>query len=92
MIGNILMDAARQGYSIEDIKESVVKMLNPFFQNENSLTKYACNSQLLSIFEFFVRYQYDNEFEKGVKIITEFYRNINRSKMKIKCRVFEKTK
>lgn len=31
MIDDMLIDAARQGYSPDDIKEAVVKVLQPYF-------------------------------------------------------------
>lgn len=74
MIDKMLMYAAKQGYSPSDIKEAVVKMLKPYFEHEEALNKYACDSQILSAFEFFVRYHYENEFAQGVKTITDYYK------------------
>jgi len=78
MIDEMLIDAAGQGYSPEDIKESVVKILDPYFEHADSLRKYACDSQLLSGFEFFIRYHHDTEFAEGVKLITDFYKDVNK--------------
>lgn len=79
MIDNMLMDVARQGYSPEDIKKAVVKVLEPYFTHIDALNRYACDSQLLSAFEFFVRYYNENEFAQGIKAVINCYKiaNIN---------------
>ena len=64
MIEEMLIDIAEQGYSPEDIKGAVIKVLQPFFDNIESLNQYACEIQLLSAFEFFIRYHYESEFKQ----------------------------
>lgn len=54
MVEDILIDASKEGYSTNDIIESVVKMLQPYFTHIDILKKYACDSQLLSAYDFFV--------------------------------------
>lgn len=72
----MLINAAEQGYSPEDIKGAVIKVLQPFFDNSESLNRHASESQLLSAFEFFIRYHYENEFEYGVKSVLDCYKNV----------------
>lgn len=72
----MFINAALQGYTSADIKETVVKMLNPYFEHSDSLNKHACDSQLLPVFEFFVRYYYDEEFSHGIKSITDYYKDV----------------
>ena len=67
MIEEILIEIAEQGYSPKDIKDTVIKVLHPFFDNSDSLNQYACESQLLSAFEFFIRYHYESEYSCAVK-------------------------
>ncbi len=78
MIEEMLVDIAEQGYSSEDIKGAVIEVLQPFFDNIESLNQYACESQLLSAFEFFIRYHYESEFEHGVKSVLDCYKNAYR--------------
>ena len=77
MIDDMLIDVARQGYSSDDIKDAVVKVLQPYFTHMDVLNKYACDSQLLSAFEFFVRYYNESEFSQGIKEVTDCYKNAN---------------
>lgn len=77
MIDEMLMDVAKQGYSPEDIKEAVVKVLQPYFTHKEVLNKYACDSQLLSSFEFFVRYYKDSAFSQGINEVINCYKNAN---------------
>lgn len=41
MIDDMLIDVARQGYSSDDIKDAVVKVLQPYFTHMDVLNKYA---------------------------------------------------
>ncbi len=75
----MLADIAEQGYSSGDVKETVIQVLRPFFDNDNSLDQYACYGQLLSIFEFFIRYHYQSEFEQGVKLVLDCYKRANQN-------------
>ena len=77
MIDDMLIDVAGQGYSSDDIKDAVVKVLQPYFTHMDVLNKYACDSQLLSAFEFFVRYYNESEFSQGIKEVTDCYKNAN---------------
>ena len=77
MIDDMLIDVARQGYSSDDIKDAVVKVLQSYFTHMDVLNKYACDSQLLSAFEFFVRYYNESEFSQGIKEVTDCYKNAN---------------
>lgn len=77
MIDDMLIDAARQGYSPDDIREAVVKVLQPYFTHRDALNKYACDSQLLSTFEFFVRYYKESEFSQGIREVIDCYKKAN---------------
>lgn len=77
MTGDMLADAVRQGYSQNAIKEAVVKVLQPYFTHMSVLDKYACNSQILSAFEFFVRYYKEDEFSQGIKEVIDCYKRAN---------------
>lgn len=77
MIDDMLIDAARQGYSPDDIKEAVVKVLQPYFTHMDALNKYACDSQFLSAFEFFVRYYKESEFSQGIREVIDCYKKAN---------------
>lgn len=77
MIDDMLIDAARQGYSPDDIKEAVIRVLQPYFTHVDVLNKYACDSQILSAFEFFIRYYKENEFSQGINEVTDCYKNAN---------------
>ena len=79
MIEEMLIDIAEQGYSPKDIKDTVIKVLHPFFDKSDSLNQYACESQLLSAFEFFIRYHYKSEFEQGVKSVIACYKKANKN-------------
>ena len=78
MIEEMLIDIAERGYSSEDIKGAGINVLQPFFDNMESLNQYACESQLLSAFEIFIRYHYESEFEHGVKLVLDCYKNAYR--------------
>jgi hypothetical protein len=71
----MLLDAAKQGYWPKDIKEAVVEVLQPYFTHIDVLNKYACDSQLLSSFEFFIRYHNESAFSQGVKLVIDCYKN-----------------
>lgn len=77
MIGDMLMDAVSDGYSPDDIKEAVVKVLQPYFTHIDVLNKYAYNSQILSAFEFFFRYDKESEFLQGINEVTTCYKYAN---------------
>lgn len=77
MIDSMLIDAVKNGYSAEEIKQAVVEVLKPYFVHEDVLNKFACDSQLLSVFEFFVRYNYEPEFVKGIKMVLDCYKSAN---------------
>lgn len=79
MIDEMLIDAARQGYSPDDIKEVVVKVLQPYFTHMDALKKYACDSQILSAFEFFVRYYKESEFSEGIMEVINCYKKANKN-------------
>ena len=74
LIPDMLIDAYKMGYSKEDLKECVVKILSPYFVNKNALYKYWCEAKLLSVFEFTVRYHYDESFPAEMEWVLKIYR------------------
>lgn len=78
MIGDMLSDAVQKGYSPDDIKKKVVETLEPYFTHVDALNKYAYNSQILSAFEFFLRYENENEFFQGIGEVIECYKKANK--------------
>lgn len=74
-IDKILYEASVAGYTPTDIKESTLNVLSPYFDNKNALYKFACEGQILSIFEFFVKYHYDKKFTDGIRHVLECYKN-----------------
>lgn len=65
-IVDMLYDSVDAGYTPSEIKESVVKLLGPFFNNTEMLVQHACSSEILSVYEFMIRYYYDPAFLLGV--------------------------
>ena len=78
MIEEMLTDLADQGADATDIRYAVMQTLQPYFSHIESLNRYALDSQILSAFEFFVRYNHDVEFRQGVSAVLDLYRDAKR--------------
>ena len=74
LIPDMLIDVYEMGYSTDELKECVIKILSPFFVNKNALNEYWCEAKLLSVFEFTVRYHYDKAFPGEMESILKIYR------------------
>lgn len=70
----MLQDLTQQGYSTEDIKKAVVDTLSPFFDHPEKASLYWTSSELLSVFEFMIRYHYDQEFKDGFSEVLSLYK------------------
>ncbi len=73
--GSILTDIAQQGYSIEQLKEACRRALSPYFNNKDILSKYWTCGELLSAFEYVIRYYYDTTFREGLSDVLSLYRS-----------------
>lgn len=74
-IDKMLYEASVKGYTTRDIKESILNVLSPFFDNKEALHKFACEGQMLSIFEFFIKYHYDEAFVDGINHVLKCYKD-----------------
>lgn len=70
----MLKDSINVGYTPADIKEAIINTLSEYFDNKTALSKYSTTSEILSIFEFIIRYHYDTLFFSGLKEVLECYR------------------
>ncbi|MBN2878217.1 MAG: hypothetical protein JXN65_01180 [Clostridia bacterium] len=73
-ISNMLMDIIEQGYTMDNLKKCCLVALNPFFENELIIEKYWTSAELLSAFEFIIRYHYDEIFKNGLLEVLTCYR------------------
>ena len=74
-IDSMLYNASLSGYTSNDIKEALIKVLNPYFDNKDALNKFSSEGQMLSIFEYFIKYHYDKEFTDGLSRVIKCYKN-----------------
>lgn len=74
MIDRMLMGASERGYRPEEIRDAVINELAPYFDYKDFLNKFASESQMLSMFEYFIRYHYDKAFADGVKDVLNCYK------------------
>lgn len=73
-ISDMLMDIVEQGYTMDELKKCCLEVLNPFFENELIIEKYWTSAELLSAFEFIIRYHYDEIFKNGLLEVLTCYR------------------
>lgn len=74
MIEEMLKKCAELNCTPSEIKDMVKEALLPYFEHNEALDKYACSSEILSVFEFFIRYYQDDKFKKGIHIILNYYK------------------
>lgn len=74
LIPTMLKDICKLGYSTSDLKECVIRCLSPFFINQNALDQCWCDVKMLSVFEFIIRYHYDEAFSSEIESILKIYR------------------
>lgn len=70
---DILKDSIEAGYTPEDIKEAVITTLSDYFENEAALNKYATTAEILSAYEFAIRYHHDSLFSTGLTEVINCY-------------------
>ncbi|RKN77088.1 hypothetical protein [Paenibacillus ginsengarvi] len=73
----MLQDFITSGYRPLAVKEAIVSHLSEYFDNHDKLIKHATSSEILSTFEFVVRYHYDEVFLNGLKEVLACYRDAN---------------
>ena len=71
---DMLLDIADQGYTVEDLKKSVIDTITPFFDHPEKAIRFWTSSDLLSVFEFIIRYHYEPEFRDGLYEVLDFYK------------------
>ncbi|WNS41576.1 hypothetical protein [Paenibacillus sp. MMS20-IR301] len=70
----MLQDLITLGNQPSVVKEAIVSHLSQYFDNHEKLIEYATSSEILSTFEFVVRYHYDEVFLNGLKEVLACYR------------------
>ena len=75
-IGNILTGCFEHGYSVEELKTTVIDTLSPFFSNAYALKQYWTDAELLSAFEYIIRYQCDEIFSSKIIELIKFYQAV----------------
>ncbi|MNW40034.1 hypothetical protein D3C74_171380 [compost metagenome] len=71
----MLEDLITSGYQPLAVKEAIVSHLSEYFYNHEKLIEHATSSEILSTFEFVVRYHYDDVFLNGLKEVLACYRD-----------------
>lgn len=70
---NMLMDFSEQGFSIEEMKEAVISKIQPFFSHPQNAALYWTSAEMLSVFEFLIRYAHDPTFEDALhKVLAQY--------------------
>lgn len=72
-IMGILHDEILKGRSIDDIQNDMFTKLSPYFHNKMNLKRNLCNSSMVSVYEFIMKYSDDLAFSKGLKEILNCY-------------------
>lgn len=62
----ILHDEIVKGRRIDDILNDIFTKLSPYFHNKETLKRNICNSSMISVYEFIMKYSYDFAFSKGL--------------------------
>ena len=62
----ILHDEIVKGCRIDDILNDIFTKLSPYFHNKETLKRNICNSIMISVYEFIMKYSYDFAFSKGL--------------------------
>ena len=74
LVDRMLEDISKQGYTPDELKESVIRLLEPYFENKLVLHNNSMQSHFLSIFSYIVVYYNDTSFAEGLLEILECYR------------------
>lgn len=70
----MLEDLVDQGYEFDEIRENVIQVLDPYFENKMVLEEYITHDQFLSFFSFIVLYHSDEIFSKYLLEVINCYR------------------
>ena len=70
----MISDCYEQGYSTQQFKDMVISKLTPLFSNKDNAEKYWTTAEMLSVFEFIIRYHYDETFMKLLQEVLATYR------------------
>ncbi|MBN1777238.1 MAG: hypothetical protein JW811_03870 [Clostridiales bacterium] len=70
----MLIELNNQGYSREELKESVISVLTPYFDHPEVLDDYWTSCDILSVFEYFIRYGYNEDFLNGLRNVLEIFK------------------
>ena len=69
----LIKDLIAEGYTIEELKKTVIKTLEPFFTNKHSLETYAFSAEILSTFSFLISYGKEDKFYSGLRQVLDIY-------------------
>lgn len=75
IIKNMLEDLYNNGYEQTDIMKSICNALGKYFLNKDILRNYRSHSELLSVFEFEIRYYHEPDFSEGIMSVLKCYRD-----------------
>lgn len=70
----MISDCYEQGYSTQQIKDMVISKLTPLFSNKDNAEKYWTTAEMLSVFEFIMRYHHDETFMQFLQEVLTTYR------------------
>lgn len=70
----MISDCYEQGYSTQQIKDMVISKLTPLFSNKDNAEKYWTTAEMLSVFEFIIRYHHDETFMQFLQEVLTTYR------------------
>lgn len=70
----MISDCYEQGYSTRQFKDAVISKLKPFFFNKENVEKYWSTAEMLSSFEFIIRYHHDETFMQLLQEVLTTYR------------------
>lgn len=73
-ITDMISDCYEQGCSTQQLKEMVISKLAPLFSNKDNAEKYWTTAEMLSVFEFIIRYHYDGTFMQYLQEVLTTYR------------------
>lgn len=70
----MISDCYEQGYSTQQLKDMVISKLTPLFSNKDNAEKYWSTAEMLSAFEFIIRYHHDETFLQLLQEVLTTYR------------------
>lgn len=70
----MISDCYEQGCSTQQFKDAVISKLSPFFFHKDNAEKYWSTAEMLSAFEFIIRYHHDEMFVQFLQEVLTTYR------------------